>query len=289
MRLLLVCSFLMMLAGASQAKPFVATVWPMKFLCDEITGKPEQCEVLLDPGLSPHTFEPKPSQMKQLKGAKLMIMVGEGLDPWAKDLAKDIKRVALLDLLPREKLLLSSDPHLPVGKAVMDPHFWLDPTLMRAAVSAVTPAFCSAMPSDCDIYKKNSAKWQDELLTLNSDLQKKLTEVSTAPFLVYHPFLDYFVAQFHLRQVAKVEPESGHEPGPKYLSDVLATARKTNAKVIVTSPHVPARAVKVITDAAQLQIAVLDDIGGSVGRKTYRDLMRYNVETLIVALKAKAR
>ena len=160
---------------------------------------------------------------------------------------------------------------------------------MQIAAGALIPVFCEAAPSQCETYRKNGARWQKDLEQLTEELSKQLTELTAVPFLIYHPFLDYFVARFQLRQVGKVEPESGHEPGPRHLREVLTSARKNGASVVVTSPQLSTRAVKVVTDAAQLKVVMMDDIGGSADRKTYQNLMRFNTQALVKGLKVKAK
>ena len=69
--------------GAGQPVGVVASVLPVAYIAQELGGERVQVDVLVPPGASPHTFEPVPSDMVKLQGARLFLRVGAGLDGWA--------------------------------------------------------------------------------------------------------------------------------------------------------------------------------------------------------------
>lgn len=69
-------------AARAQVSAFV-TILPQKYLVERIAGDLAEVNVLVQPGASPHTYEPTPRQMTALSGADLYMAVGINLeDAW---------------------------------------------------------------------------------------------------------------------------------------------------------------------------------------------------------------
>ncbi|HSJ96308.1 MAG TPA: metal ABC transporter substrate-binding protein, partial [Myxococcota bacterium] len=73
------------LAGASGPPPLrvVATIEPLAMIVRELTGERATVSVLVPPGASPHTFDPRPGDVARLADAALLVAVGGDFDGWA--------------------------------------------------------------------------------------------------------------------------------------------------------------------------------------------------------------
>jgi zinc transport system substrate-binding protein len=65
----------------------VATIFPIYDIAKNIAGDKAKVVNILPPGASPHTFEPKPSDILALQDASLIFVIGHGLDDWIVGLA----------------------------------------------------------------------------------------------------------------------------------------------------------------------------------------------------------
>jgi len=64
----------------------VASIFPIASIAAEVGGPPFHVDVLLPPGASAETFEPTPEVVDKLATARLLILVGAGLDSWTQPL-----------------------------------------------------------------------------------------------------------------------------------------------------------------------------------------------------------
>ncbi len=133
----------------------VTTIYPLKMIVSEITGRTEAVACLLPPGASPHTFEPLASDLARIQDARLFVRVGGALDSWAvRMLAAMNERPTTLTLVDIEGVRLihrnAADRHAHEGDDHhfdVDPHMWLDPLRVRdEIVPAVTEALARMEP-----------------------------------------------------------------------------------------------------------------------------------------------
>src|SRR2546427_9382734 len=78
----ILCAATPVLAAAAPLK-VVATIFPLADLVHQIGKEHVEVVTLLPSGASPHTFEPTPSQVRDLAHAEVFVCVGAGLDGWA--------------------------------------------------------------------------------------------------------------------------------------------------------------------------------------------------------------
>ena len=61
----------------------VASIFPIADMVQQVGGKYVDVTFIIPGGASPHTFDPKPSQIKRIASARIFFMVGAGLETWA--------------------------------------------------------------------------------------------------------------------------------------------------------------------------------------------------------------
>lgn len=76
--------------------PVVTSFSILKNLVEEVGGDAVQVKSLIPPGADPHGFHPRPSDVLEVKKARLVFLSGWGLEPWAAQLWKASKSKAIL-------------------------------------------------------------------------------------------------------------------------------------------------------------------------------------------------
>lgn len=276
------------LAPVPAAATFTMSVAPLQAICQEIAARPSDCQRLLSPGVSPHTYEPRPRDMKEASKAKALFYVSPLLDEWATKLPVD-KRFAVLDWLPKELRLPMEHGHEHGGphdhEEGVDPHFWLDPLAVKAIVPKLAAVFCELDAKECKTYEGNAKRFAASLDELHKELEATLAPVRGAAFLVYHPFLGYLVRRYGLKQIGAIELAPGKEPTPRYLKDMIALAKRVKARAIIVSPEVPPSAARAVAEASGVRLVVVDDLGGTTGRERYAELLRHDAKVLLESLR----
>ena len=104
----------------------VATTTQMQDLVRNVGGPRVHVVGILRPNVDPHDFEPTPSAVVALAGAKLVVESGVGLDAWADQLVENAGTSAPVFDASAGLRLRSGDPH-----------WWGDPTLVERAATVL--------------------------------------------------------------------------------------------------------------------------------------------------------
>lgn len=304
---------------AAQPLAVVTTLFPYADMVREIGGDAVSVTYLLPPGASPHTFEPRPSQIREAARARLIIVNGAGLDEWALKLAAaanpDAALLVLADgvtLRPYQRslfpeagegrpgedglgALLDHDHH---GHAHghdthhheasgADPHFWLDPLKVRDEIAPlISDALSRLAPEHAQTFQANLVQFQDRLTALDEEIRATVAQFSQRDFISYHSAWGYFAERYGLTQVATVAGFPGQEPSPRWLAQLVQLTRRLGVQVVLAEPQLSPQAAQTIAREIGGRVVIMDPLGGDslAGRESYVNLLRFNLEALRQAL-----
>ncbi len=288
MRLILFIGFLLILlihCSDNSNKPvFVTSINPVYLIIKEITGTNSKLINLLGAGSSPHTYSPKPSDIKISSSAKAIFYVSESIDEWVAKLS-GAKKLKLFDLLPDSLKLKFNEPGSESLANEFDPHFWTDPLTVKSIIPQLTEILTSLEPKNSASYKKNADRFIKQLDTLNLELEQIFQNIKNKNIFLYHPSFLYMLKRYNFNYCGSIETYAGKEPSPKDVAELVKSIKSFKVKAIFTEPQLPERLVKVIADAAHIEVYQLDPLGAIKGIKTYSDIILYNARTLQKALK----
>ncbi|MBU1038727.1 metal ABC transporter substrate-binding protein [Patescibacteria group bacterium] len=294
--ILLIIGGLVYKRSTSQVKPqvvgnqvlqVVATVYPLADLVKQIGQNRVRVVSLLSPGVSPHTFEIKPSDIKNLQSAQAVFTIGYGLDNWFSQLADGlpVKQVYQVTKGITLKQLAFTHHDQEEGESSADPHYWLSTVNGRIMAGNIYDILVALDPAGQAYYYKNLQILNNELVKVAADGQEKLSSLSTKDLILFHESFNYLAAEFNLKVVGVFEASPGRQPTPQQLKDIYDAATRYGLKVIFSEPQFANDSLKPLLDDLHLKLFVLDPLGGSVGRFSYVDLLRYNIDTLYEALR----
>jgi len=272
---------------------YVASIQPLVAILAEVTVGRAAVDRLLAPGVSPHTFEPTPSDMKKLASAGALFFVGPSLDgEWIGRMPVR-RKVGMLGLVPAGFLLPmgegDSHHHGDHGaqheEGGVDPHFWTDPLAVKAMLPALVRVLRSLDPEGGTVYAENALAFAARLDRLHGELQQLLVPIRHEPVLLFHPSFNYLFHRYGLLQVGVVEESPGREPTPGSLLALVKKIRRLRVKALFTEPQLARRPAEVLAEAAAISVHELDPLGGSPGRASYAEILRYNALSLARALR----
>lgn len=268
-----------------EKKIFVATIYPVAFILKEIVGSQNSVETLLSPANSPHTFEPKPSDIRKIERAAALFYVGPDLDKgWISKLPAKNK-IEMLALFSDEKKIFMSGHGAHNTRKTVDPHFWTDPLLVKAMLDNIVVVLVAFAPENAEIYKKNAKAFAKALDHLNDEITTRIYPVKGQAILLFHPSFNYFIKRYDLHLAGIIEPAPGKEPSPKFIHQTLKKMHTVKAKALFSERQSSKNSVQVLAEAAGVKAYELDPIGGIPGRENYRDLLLYNVQTFVKAFR----
>ncbi len=250
--------------GAESVPVFVSIV-PQKYFLEKIGGELIQVSIMVKPGTSPATYEPKPDQMVALSKAKIYCAIGVPFERvWLKKISAANPKMLLVHTEKGiEKRPMKAHYHrgknqkIPKngrqGRAdeqqgIKDPHIWLSPPLVKKQARNVLDALLLVDPRNGTIYETNYRKFIAELDALDAHIRGVFAGTGEGmAFMVFHPAWGYFARTYGLEQIA-VEME-GKEPKPADLKRLIRHARERGIKVIFVQPEFSTKSAEAIAKA----------------------------------------
>ncbi len=255
--------------------PVAVSIPPLADFVAGVGGNRVEIEVLVPPGASPHTFTLEPAQMRFLSRARLLVVVGLGLEFWLEDAVAAAGN-------PDLEVVVASRGVKPLDS---NPHVWLDPLLAVLQVANVRNALERIDPEHRLDYEINAARYIGRLLELDASIRRRVATWSHREFVAFHPAWAYFAARYGLIQAAVIESSPGKEPSPAEMARIIETVRRLKVRAIFAEPQFSPRAAQTIAAETGARVLFLDPLGGVPGRETYFQLMEYNLEQMEKALK----
>ncbi|GMV91735.1 MAG: ABC transporter substrate-binding protein [Candidatus Hydrogenedentota bacterium] len=271
-------------------REYVATIAPLAQIISEVAGDRAAVRTLLQPGTSPHTYEPRPSDIRTTEQALAVFFVDESLDGWAARLPGATK-VSALALVPESFRLSFEAEDERSGEhehghdhGRYDPHFWGDPLAVKAMLPELVERLSELDPEGSTAYAQNAKRFAAELEQINHDMDAQMAPLAGAPVVQFHPSWNYFLRRYGLRPGALVEPSPGKEATAQHIAEVAETIKRVGIKAVFTEPQLARRPAEVVAEAGGVPVFELDPIGGVSGKMTYEELIRSNATVLLEAL-----
>lgn len=247
------------------------TISPLAGLISLIGGDNVEIATIIPPGAEPHTYEPTPSQMKEIANADIYIMNGAGLEFWMEKALLVNEDMLVVDSSEGVELLSEEG-----GNA--DPHIWL--SLQNAAIQVDNICNCLIQVDSAnrDYYLRNKDALLEEMKALDREFSQTFAAKENKTFIVFHPAWSYLARDYGLVQVPIMEEEK--EPGPQYLASLIDMAKKNDITTIFVDPQFNPKSAEVIAREMNATIVVLDPLADD-----YLQNMRRTGEEISKSLK----
>jgi ABC-type Zn uptake system ZnuABC Zn-binding protein ZnuA len=284
-------------SGAASGGGALEVVAAESFLADiaqNVAGERFTVQTLIPPGTDPHAFEPTPKDLGEVAAADLVVINGGGLEgPLLKTLENAGGRATIVEASAGLRSRSPQPGEPPLGSSETDPHFWLDPVLVKTYVANIRDALEKADPAGTAVYKANAAAYTKRLDELNAWIESQVGTIPAAnrKLVMNHASHGYYADRYGFSVVGTVIPSvgTGETPTAKQLVDLTAAIRTSGAKaVFVEIDENPKLAQQIaaetgITVVADLLDHSLTEPGGAA--PTYIDMMRYDTRRIVEALK----
>ncbi|MFV0564001.1 metal ABC transporter solute-binding protein, Zn/Mn family [Malaciobacter mytili] len=272
------------------AKEVTVSILPQKYFVEKIAKDKISVNVMVQPGFSPATYEPKTSQMRKLANSKVYFSIGVPFEKaWLEKFKNANKNLLVVDTTEGiEKLPMAKhsheeehyehkhdehkhdehnhnsdhkheqdheDEHEHEG---LDPHVWLDPILVKIQAKNIYKTLVKIDEANSEFYQTNYENFIKELDSLYLQLKEILTPVKDRAFMVFHPSWGYFAKRFTLEQIA-VEVQ-GKEPKPNQLVELINEAKEHNIKIVFVAPQFSQKSAKVIANSIKGDAVIMDPL-----------------------------
>ncbi|MCL6473319.1 MAG: metal ABC transporter substrate-binding protein [Firmicutes bacterium] len=289
----------MLLAGCSKSKgafhagtsekeigklKVVTTFAPLYSFAVNVAGDAAVVENLVPIGASIHSFQAKPSDIKKIARADVLIINGVGLEEFLDDIVRGAANpgLTIVDTSKSIKVLESHDKD---EHQDGDPHIWLSPENAVKQVEAIRDALIKADPKNAKSYSKNAEAYIERLKRLDVDIAKELASAKKEKYFVFHNAYQYFEKQYGIRNSGSIEEFPGKEPSPRQMARIIDYIKDHGARIVFTEPQFSPKVIDVLRQDYGIYTGVLDPIGQELSRDGYEKNMRRNLSSLMKAFK----
>ncbi len=275
------CAFLALLFPAPAARaadplPVVTALPAQKYLIERIAGDAVRVTTLLDKGADPHTFEPAPSDMRAVAGARLYFSIGLPFeDAWLPRLAGSAPNLKVVSMIAGIKRLTFAEEaaEAPTAAAAEhedhdhtgeDPHVWLSPMLVRAMLPNIVRALSAELPDQAARFRASAKALDEELQSLDAELADIFAPIppERRAFLSLHPSWRYFSHNYQLTELS-VEVD-GKEPSPGDMRRIVDLAKRYNLHTVFVEPQQPRAAAEAVAAAIGANIVTINPLDGNL-------------------------
>ncbi len=220
----------------------MVSIVPQQYFVERIGGKHVNVTVMVPPGFSPATYEPKPEQLQTLSEADAYVRIRVPFeDAWMKRIASANEDMLVIDE--------SAGIERIGGK---DSHTWVSPRLVKVQAQTIYDGLVELDPDHEADYKVNLDAFLADLDELDAYIQETLSGLKSRKFMVFHPAWSYFARDYNLEMVP-VQIE-GSDPSAAEMAGLIQTAQENNIRVIFAQPEFSAESAE----------AIAEEIGGEV-------------------------
>jgi len=234
----------------------VVSILPEKTFVTAIGGDKVDVTLMVLPGNSPHTYEPKPSQMKDIAKAKLYFSIGvEFENVWLttfKDLNEKMQIIDLSKGIQKQNITTKHPVETTVHHA-KDPHIWTSPTNVKQIATHIYDALVLADQENKAYYKVHYETFIKEVEETDKTVRNILSkQPKGTKFMVFHPSWGYFAKAYGLIQLpAELE---GKSPKPKELIALIKEAKEEKISAIFTQPEFSDAIAKVLANELHIKV-----------------------------------
>ena len=242
------------------------SISPQKYFVQQIGKERVNVQVMVRPGASPATYEPRPRQMAAISKTQVYFTIGVAFEKaWLRKIiaANPKLRVVHTDH-GIQKISMASHRHdaeHQPGKehsGEPDPHIWLAPTLVMTQARTILNALVEIDPAHRAVYETNTRAFLTVLAVLDADLRNMFADRQGRQFMVFHPAWGYFAHSYGLQQVP-VEIE-GKDPKPAQLKVLIEHARENQIKAIFVQPQFSSKSAQLVAKEIGGRVTVADPL-----------------------------
>ncbi len=174
-----------------------------------------------------------------------------------------------------------------------DPHFWLDPNNVIKYVENIRDGLIIADPSGMDAYNQNAAAYITKLNDLDSWINEQVSDIpeERRKIVTNHESFGYFADRYGFQIIGTIIPSvnTGASPSAQQMARLVDHIRGTGAiAIFLETGSNPQLAEQIATETgikvvSKLYTHSITEASGEA--PTYIDMMKYNVQTIVEALK----
>jgi zinc/manganese transport system substrate-binding protein len=246
--------------GSGGRAVVVATTTQVGDFARVIGGKAVEVRTLLRANADPHEYEPRPSDVRTVSQADLVLRSGGDVDDWLDRVLSGsgsrAPSLTLIERVPRQQL---------EGK--LDPHWWQNPRNVELAVPAVRDALTRVDPGGRAAFRRRADAYGGRLAALDRGIARCVQAVPPAQrkIVTTHDALGYFAKRYGVTVVGALIPSlsTQAQPSARDIQRLVGQIRREHVKAIFPESSINPK----------LEQAVARETGARTGAHLWADAL----------------
>ena len=290
MRIIALFTALLAVSLPVRAIEVLTTIKPLGFIAAAITDGVSEPKVLLPTGASPHDFSLRPSDIRSINSADLVVWVGPELEGFmAKPLANHPHALTLTQVegMPLFNYATQdshdSHDHDDHDHAAhehgnhdhdegheghhhegVDPHIWLGPTQAKVIAKAIASELGKLDPANQARYDANLAAFDTKVDAKDKVIAGQMKAVNEKGYFVFHEAYGYWERHYGMSSKGHFTVSPERRPGAKTLVDIRKALEEKQASCIYAEPQFSPAVIESVARNTGAKVLLLDEVGEQV-------------------------
>lgn len=289
---------------AAEPPRVLASIQPIHSLAAMVMEGVGEPELFWTATQSPHDTHLRPSDVRKLHHADLVIWVGPELEMALEKPIHTLPAQQVLTLMQASELWrlpVRIDPawgihshgddvhgHHHHHAATTDAHLWLSPRNARVMVETIRDRLVKMDPAREAIYQANTARALERIQAVENKLHQQLASVREVPYLVFHDAYQYFELSFALNAQGAVQLSPERAAGARHLHALHEQIQQQRIRCLFSEPQFEPTQVRSLAERGDVRLGVLDPLGVELapGADAWAVLMQNLGDALVECLGA---
>jgi len=272
----------------------VASIKPLGFIASAIADGVTTTEVLLPDGASEHDYSLRPSDVKRLQGAELVVWVGPEMEAFMQKSVGQLpqqKQVTLATLAAVKPLLMKGgddddgdheghDHHAEKSEedhhhGEYNMHIWLSPEIARLSAVAIHDKLVELMPENKTQLDANLQKFESELASTDKQVGTVLAPLKGKGYFVFHDAYGYFEKHYGLTPLGHFTVNPEIQPGAQRLHEIRTQLVEHKAVCVFAEPQFRPAVINAVARGTNVRSGSLDPLGIGIapGKNSYMQFL----------------
>lgn len=227
-RVAAICALSIVFTEAAVAQPQVLTsIKPLQLIAADLMDGVAVPELLIPANVSPHHFTLRPSDIRKMTDAGLVLWVGPQMETYLSDFLGELDgKIIVVEVAAQNGVVL----HQPGGELATetepqaddryDPHLWLNTSNARLVAEQLALQLISLDPENQLRYRANLTRFVASIDALEEATMADMVLLKEGRYAVYHDGLQYFERQFGIKHQFVLVPDHEIQPGIRHILDI---------------------------------------------------------------------
>ncbi|WP_434566085.1 zinc ABC transporter substrate-binding protein ZnuA [Vibrio chagasii] len=284
---------LLLAPSVASANTILTSFKPIQMIVTELTQGVSEPEVLMNSNASPHDYALKPSDVKKVHSADMVVWFGPDLEAFLTKVIESNDNVIEIAKIPGINLRAyghdDHDAHEGHHHGSHDPHFWLGIDQVEVAAKYISDKLIETDPDNAMAYQENLDSFLIALEEKKQSIREQLAPVKDKGYYVFHDAYGYYEEEFGLNNLGHFTVSPDRKPGAKSLIAIKKTIVRENVQCVFSEPQFTPAVIESVTRGSNAKQGQLDPVGSSVEVKSgsYFDFLQQLTDSYTSCLNAK--